>query len=469
MKKYILFIVCALLLIGGESCDDLLDTKPKLEVSEDIALGDYSSLSAVMMSCYDVLQNTSYYGRDFMVIADMLADNLELANINSGRFQGHESNDEGDHVNIWGQAYSIISRCNNVLAAIDNLEDATDTEKSKLKGQALFMRAFAYFDLLRVYSREPNYVVNEFDLACPLVLQPFSFDDSEVYPKRNSVNEVYTQVEKDLGDAILLLNNEESFPYFPSKIAAKALKARVLLYQEKWIEAASLADEVIEESPVILAAAGSYIDAFKQGVESLFEMPYAIDESLSHNSLQSIFMETETTRTGYGDVIPTEGLLEELTEDGDRITMFRPALKGNQDVMYITKYNGYGGSYGVDNIALIRLSEVYLISAEAHAEYNQSGSAEKARMVLNTLRANRNLSTVDPALEGRELVEFILKERRLELAFEGHRFFDLKRKGNDILKNDQDDNLDWDDYRVVAKIPTTEIDVNTSLVQNPGY
>jgi len=469
MKKYIYALCYTIVIMGIVSCDNLLDTEPKLEVTEDIALGDYSSVNATIKGCYDNFQGTGYYGRDFMVIADMLADNLELANINSGRFQGHETNDEGDHINIWGRSYSIITRCNNVLAAIDELDDATESQKANLKGQALFIRAYAYFDLLRIYSREPNYLVNGFDLACPLVLKPFSFEISNVYPERNTVAEVYQQVEDDLDAAIGVLTNEESFPYLATQIAAKALKSRVLLYQEKWSEAADLADEVIEESPVSLAMPGSYIDVFKQGVESLFEMPYAIDESLGYNSLQSIFMETEATRTGYGDVIPTENLLDEFEKDGDRIKLFRKAYKGNQEVMYITKFNGYGGSFGVDNIALIRLAEVYLISAEAHAEYNQEGSAAKARAVLNELRTHRSLPEVDPALEGSDLVDAILKERRVELAFEGHRLFDLKRKGSDILKDDEDDNLDWDYYRVVGKIPTTEMDVNSNLKQNPGY
>lgn len=469
MKNYIFLAGCVLCLFGAVSCDDLLDTEPKLEVTEEVALGDYSSVKAVLTGVYNNLQGDLYYGRDFIINGDILADNLEVAQINSGRFVSEAANDEGAHISIWGACYGNIARCNSILAAIDNVKDASDEEKANIKGQAYFLRAFAYFDLLRVYSREPNHLVNDFDLGVPVVLDPFSFETSEVYPGRETVTECYTQVEKDLDAAISNLGNGNDFPYFANKVAAKALKARVLLYQEKWLEAATLADEVINESPVGLVAPGSYADAFKQGAESLFELPYASDESLTFNSLQSILMETEATRTGYGDVIPTGGIIDEFAPDGDRITMFHAANKGGQDVMYVTKFNGYGGAFGVDNIALIRLAEVYLISAEAHAESQAEGAEARARGLLNTLRVHRNLPEVDAALEGDDLVEAIMQERRLELAFEGHRFFDLKRKGSDILKDDASENLDWDDYRIVNRIPTSQIDINPNLKQNPGY
>jgi len=466
MRKIKNFIFISLILLGFTACEDLLETNPRTSVSEEIALGDVASIRSVLMGAYNVLQNYGYYGRDFIVSAEILADNVRLAEINSGRFDGQEANDEGDHISIWDDAYQVVTRCNNVLAAIDKVDDGTDAEKDAIKGQAYFLRALAYSDLLRVYSREPNYLVDAFDLACPIVVDPVDMENGDIYPKRNNVSEVYIQVEADLEKAIALLDNSNGFPFQASQVAAKALLARVYLYQEKWPLAALLADEAIAESPVDLVESGNYVDAFKQGAESLFELPFAIDESHKFNSLQSIYIEDPVTETGYGDVVLTDNMLSVFQSGDDRLNLLQESDKGGEDVYFVMKYAGYGGGFGVDNIALIRLSELYLISAEAHVENNEDALAHTA---INILRAKRNLPDFDPALVDQDLLDSIMLERRIELAFEGHRIFDLKRKGSDILKDESDDNLDWDDFRVVAKIPTVEIDVNTNLEQNPGY
>jgi hypothetical protein len=130
----------------------------------------------------------------------------------------------------------------------------------------------------------------------------------------------------------------------------------------------------------------------------------------------------------------------------------------------INKYTQAVGSY-TDNIPVIRAAELLLIRAEARFENeNESGALED----VNTLRSARGLSKV--SLSGESLIEEILRQKRLELAFEGERFFDLKRRGMDIPKPQVAiPDLSYEDRRILAPIPSTEVQLNDSLKQNPGY
>ena len=447
------------------SCDSILDNEPKTQITEDVVYNNYSDLYAYLLSSYDVLQGSGYYGRDFIVDADIMADNTRLSEKNSGRFDEEEMNYRESGVSTWDNDYEIISTSNNVLYAVQNLSNITDEQQKDLIGQAYFLRALAYFDLLRVYAREPNHLVNNFNLACPIVLAPFSFNTSVILPERAIVTDVYAQVESDLLNAISFLNND-NLPYYASELASKALLSRVYLYEEKWADAAEMANDIIVNSGLELTTAGSYSDIYKKDSEAILNLAYATDESLKYDSLQSIFMEQENTLTGYGDVVPTDNLLNTFQNNSDRKTIYRAAKKGTEDVYFSTKYNGNGGAFGVDNINLIRTSEVYLNAAEAYAK---SQNYTKARILINILRSHRNLTNIEDSVTGQDLINIILKERRLELCFEGHRFYDLKRLGNGIYKDDPDDNLDWDDYRIVKNIPIHDTDVNTNLIQNPQY
>ena len=144
----------------------------------------------------------------------------------------------------------------------------------------------------------------------------------------------------------------------------------------------------------------------------------------------------------------------------------RKAYFGSNKVWWNTKFNSWQGSFGQDNVPLIRISEMYLIRAEASVKLSAPNYTQ-SRSDINILRAARGLSPTT-ANDG-TLAAAVQKERRLELCFEGHRFFDLKRLGLDITKEAPSVTLPYTDFKVVAGIPQTEMDVNKNLVNNPGY
>ena len=130
-----------------------------------------------------------------------------------------------------------------------------------------------------------------------------------------------------------------------------------------------------------------------------------------------------------------------------------------------TKFLGRSGQVNLDNIPVIRVSEMYLNRAEALA---RSGNAAGALTDLNVIRTRAGLPAAT-GLTGASLITEILKQRRLELAFEGHRFFDMKRLGLDIVKAAPVQNLNFTDFRVLAPLPVREIQSNANLKQNTGY
>ena len=134
------------------------------------------------------------------------------------------------------------------------------------------------------------------------------------------------------------------------------------------------------------------------------------------------------------------------------------------DVYASRKWTGYKGDF-LENLPILRASELYLIRAEARYESNPSG----ARADLNALRSRRGLGAIDNLLSGEALLNRILLERRLEFALEGHRWFDLKRNGKNISKPEGFLDVPYTDYRILSNIPLDEITLNEKLEQNPGY
>lgn len=469
----ILVVTCFLVF---SSCESWLLTSPKDSISANDATDNIENLSSILVSCYEALQSEEYYGRDFLVTSEVLADNCRITIANTNRFVNEYENAEGAHMDCWASCYTLIGRANHVITNIDKVE-GNQSEKDRLKGQALFLRSLAYHDLLKSYSREPGLFVDDFDLGVPTVTVPFDgVVDSTVFPSRDKVVDNYIFLEKDLKSAFILLeNNDEGLsPYMAGSLAVKALLSRVYLFQRKWDKAQEAATYVIDNSGVILEK-GEYRRVFSFQTESIFAIAYNISEGLTFESLQSIYSRVDNGKrdengygddqgAGYGDVVPTNSLIRLYGTGDKRLDILRKVRKGNEETYWNEKFNGYRGAFGVDNIPVFRISEMYLTRAEAYSNIPEQETLALAD--LNDLREARGLSRVE--LVGDALKADIAKQRRVELAFEGHRFFDIKRKGQDILKP-SGEILKYSNYKMVARIPIRETDLNDNLEQNPEY
>lgn len=472
-KLYILGL-CSLFLCSG--CDDMLDTKSKTLLSQS-QIQTESGCESMLLGVYDLMQEPEFYGRDILTVPEVLADNSRLSPMAS-RYKGQEDNRIGSHLDIWVESYEIIALLNEV---IEYAEKLPETSKAKaILGESYALRGLTYFNLARVYGREPKHLVDGFDLCVPLILKAFFYDggpmDEDVYPKRATVDQVWEQIETDLNNGFELLsgNDEGLMPKRMSSLAAKAILSRVFLYESKWNECVEAVDYVMKNAPFGVYD-GTYTDIFSKGEENLFYLVFTNSENLGSSSLQSVngMAPSEVDDEGYdigkgvgdADLCVAEELVALFDQEKDvRFKILRKAKINGSKVWWTTKFSGWQGAFGLDNVPIIRMSEVLLNRAEAESEL---GNDNSALADVNELRTKRGLDPV--TLSGEDLLNEVLLQRRLELAQEGHRFFDLKRRGQDITKPAGRTLVPYTDFRVVARISETQMDANKNLVNNPGY
>jgi len=464
------------------SCDSMLEVEPRTYIESEQALNSVLGVEAAINGAYANIRNSAYYGLGIIVYPELLADNARLvqAATQSGRGVGYDVNNPGTHLNIWTQAYSTINRANLVLASVDAVSDGTEAQKSSFKAQAYFLRALVYFDLLKTYAYNPNYIQEGADIGVPLLTEGIDDLTKITLPERSTIVAGYQLVEQDLLAAISSfqqtgVNAKEGAPYYGTKGAAHALLSRLYLYwgADKWTSCVEQADLAIAEGVgVFQASPSAYLSMWTQpsNPESVFEVQFAnineVPQTSNNNTIQAFYQQERNGAQllGWGDVVMANNFLS-LFEEGDaRRQVVVPYTRANgEQVLQTDKFSGSKGIFGWDNVPVIRVSEVYLNRAEAYARL---GNTTSAQADLNLIRTRAGLPAIAPA--GSALIDAVLKERRLELAFEGQRFFDLTRLGTEIPKENISP-IPFSDYRILAPIPQSELDINTNLIQNRGY
>lgn len=472
MYKKILAVSIVSLVLAGTSCKDTLDVQPKQSIDASTALVDFTSVNAISISLYSRAQSFLYLGQRMLIAPDVLADNYTITANSGGRYVGERINTPNAHLtDLWNTLYPAINEANFIIANVDRVT-AAQADKDALKGQALFMRAMFNHDMVRVYGYEPGLSVNGFEEGIVLRTEPTDDVTKADFKPRSSVAAVYTSIENDLKQATTLLPNAvgSAGVFRASKGAAYALLARVYLYQRKWAEAEQAASDAItnKQSATTLANASNYIASFASvpNRESMFEIDYRTEQFTTvdgiNNSMNSL---TQKTTGGVFAVRATTELLNSFEAGDVRRTAFDQTLDNGVLVSYSLKFPAHKGNY-FNNIPVIRLSEVYLIRAEARAQQNKAALAQAD---LTTLRTNRGLAAVPATTLGADLLTLIFNERRVELNLEGHRFFDLKRRGLNISKPAGIPTLLYTDFRVLAPLPQDQVLLNPLIKQNPGY
>jgi tetratricopeptide (TPR) repeat protein len=484
MKKIIKISTSLLFASLMVACNGYLEKKPRASLTPDKVFGDSTGVISTLASAYRVMHRFEYYGRDIMLMGDVLADNAQIA-ANTGRYTTHINNQIFSHYGYWGGApYEAINLANFVIEESANpTVRMSEPLRNRLRAEALFIRALCHHDLLRAYSYEPANT-SGFNLGVILRKKPTRGVSDAEGQARATVQESYDFVIADLQEAISLfaaLGTNVSFPTRANKAAAEALLARVYLYAGKFAEAADMADIALntvdnQAAPkAVLTTAANHRAAFNETPhrESIFELDIDPADWSSvdgvNNSCSSWTRSTSSSVTppGPGPVyaIAASNTLSNAFPAGDSRrfganSVWAPA----GGFLECLKWRGEKGLY-VENIPVIRYAEVVLILAEGRA---RSGNDAAALTAVNRIRTNRGLAP--STATGTALIDEIMLQRRLELAFEGHRFFDLKRLGLPIAKDPaQGSALAASDPRVLSFIPTTEVTLNPKLVQNPGY
>ncbi|MCE7055635.1 RagB/SusD family nutrient uptake outer membrane protein [Algoriphagus sp. AGSA1] len=476
MKNIIKTLVLGSALILG-SCDSLLETEPRQSLTPESAFTDVESFESLLMSIYGRVRSFNYYGQTMMIAPEIMADNLRII-ANTGRYIGQEVNADRAHINLWTTGvYTAINETNILLTEIEEVE-GDEALRTKLKGEAYFLRALFYFDLARVYGYEPGQEVNGWNSSVILRTNPtLGFSDAD-FRARSTNREVYDQIESDLTNAISSLGGQSigtADNYRATKGAAETLLARVYLYEGKNSEAAAMASQAMASMGLTangdgLVAANAYEEAFNTfpNPESVFEIEIrSVDWSSVDGVNNSMSSLTANVFTGAQFIVTaTDELLDSYDAGDVRRDMWDETTRSGADgVVYASKkWLGSKGDF-LENLPILRASELYLIRAEAR---QKTGDNAGALADLNALRSKRGVSALT-GITGNDLFQAILNERRIEFALEGHRWFDLKRNGLTISKSGTIEPVPYSDYRILAPLPQNQIILNDLLEDNPGY
>jgi len=497
---------CAILAASLSSCvNDWLDVTPSDGADADAALTNSSDLDAARTGMYKALKGTSslvdYYGQQFFVYGDVHAgDDYQYNNIggsNRASFYydmnyqtASEFVSSTSSSNVtWKSPYIVIGRANRIIAAAEGgaLTDAAEAKATidQYAAEAKVLRALAHFDLVRIYGK-PYTKDQGASLGVPLVTEVL---ESNAKPARSTVAEVYTQVVKDLTEAI---NSNalatETEPGYVSVWGAKAILSRVYLNMGDYANALSVAEDIIKNSGAELWTRDQYFKAWDASTpnESEFLFRLNVAGSTDNNDLNGIGNLQQ--REGYKEMVATKKFVDMLTSDpGDvRNDMFLPATADKEvatygtNKVYLNKLRGVGGNLRtVTIVPIIRLSEVYLTAAECAF---QTGDKAKAVEYLNDLVKNRTTTEASLATEDNITIDRILIERRKELIGEGQRYFDALRNNEIIVRYTSDADKGWhktlskeaqsfnrDFFKAIAAIPQAEINANPNIEQNTGY
>ncbi len=474
MKNLIKAITIGGALLLG-SCS--LDTEPRQSLTPETALSTVEGLEALGLTAYGTLRGFNVFGQQMVIAPEIMADNLRII-ANTGRYIGQEANADRAHMGVWNGGYwTGINTTNIVLAGIDDVEGPDDT-RAQVKGTAHFLRAMFYFNMARIYGYEPGKEVNGWDRAVVIRTTPtLGFSDAD-FRERSSNREVYDLVIADLQAAINLLPDAtlgNASVYEASRGAAQALLARVYLYDSKFAEAeqaatAAMTSFGITDQGVGLMDADGYVAGFSTfpNPESLFEIEIrSVDWSGVDGVNNSVCSLASNVFPSAQFIVSGSLSLFNSYEEGDiRATTWTETTRTGADgtIFRSEKWAGAKGDF-LENLPIIRASEMFLIRAEAR--YRQSNE-DGARADLSTLRMKRGLGAVE-GTSGDALFDLIMNERRVEFAMEGHRWFDLKRNGMTITKHADFEDVPYEDYRILAPLPIGELQLNELLVDNPGY
>lgn len=467
IRKLVLISMLGFGMVFFTGCIDLLETEAAEDIDPELAQENLEGMESLAISLHSRLRAFNRYGNELVLLPDVLTDNTDQHPTTSGRFDSEAINQAGSHMNPWNNGYDVINEANYLIEGVEELDDVSDEVRSRLRGEAYFMRAFAYHDLVRVFAYEPGREVDGWDEGVVIRTEATrDVEDADDRP-RSSNQEVYDLVVSDLEQAIdNLSQNDRGDVYYASHEAALALMARVQLYLENWDSAVDYATQAMNETDAGLADADTYANNMfesQPNPESIFELKIDPNtESLGSNNAINAYINP----SDWFDVIPSDDLLNAHEEDDVRSQLYVQHIDsdGEPDEFYSTKFNGSAGTH-TDHVPIIRYAEMLLIRAEANAEL---GNETEAVDDLETLRENRGLDSYVTPPSGNDLIAEVLHQSRLEFAFEGRRWFDLKRRGMDIPKQGSLPTIDYEDYRLLAPIPSGEVE-DHDVEQNPGY
>jgi hypothetical protein len=492
-------------LITFTSC--IKDVSPSDAISTETLTSTTEGLTNAVNGAYALFKDhvmfngtaddNNMYLRQYFQLADFASDDIVCAQVTEDplfySFSLDHSPTQTNTRYFWYISYKIISDCNTVIEAVEK-EPTDDPTRKQLLGECYFLRAFTHFSLVKLFARPYTQ-----DKTAPgIILRTSTSDPSQ--KARSTVEEVYAQIIADAQKAEELMDQPRGVE-FASKEAAEALLSRAYLYMDDEKNAADYASKVISSGKFSLATKDQFPEMFANATgssETIFCIAFTQNEDYGKfGSIAS--MVYSDGNSGWGEEYATTSIrdLMSVHPEDVRWSYIVPLPDGNGgiakkngiEIYYISKFSFQGGSPTLSSPIMFRLAEMYLNRAEANAKL---GNTKAALDDVDEIRRNRGLQNSlynGKVPSGSTALEVVLNERRIELAFEGHRTFDvyrnkmamnrtywgyhlpgLKETDIDLSKEPRGyDNMiiQPTDNRIIYYIPIDEIQSNPLCVQNP--
>lgn len=456
-KKYIALALTGTLL--ATSCN-VLEQEPQQSVSREALFVDQKSAEVALTGLYSIVQVDAYYGLNMPLIGDQYTD----VSTYNGFFIGWQQLDNqvipasnADVEDTWAAIYAAIENANNIINLVPTIQDDAfaDEDKAYIIAQAKAIRALCYFDLLRHWGDHDDL---SSQYGVPVLTESLGGDLADLaFLPRNSVAQVYAQIEDDLLDAVADLPDDGDNA-LANRAFAQGLLARMYLYMQDYVNAETYATEVINNGNFALE--GNYADIFDIDgtAESIFELNFTSTDpsGFSNFLLRRNEVLVEQSLVDYFYPGP-DGIFGAPGADlrGDLIAYSRNAPR-------FFKYDDRSNS--TDPAYILRIAEMYLIRAEALAM--QSGDPNDGLPDLNVIRNRAGLGDIvgGAGYTMNTFITDLLNERRYEFYAEGHRFPDLVRFGR------LSDAGITDGFRKAFPIPLFELQIQGAVIeQYPGY
>lgn len=490
-QKIFRFIIAMIMVVSFSSCEDFLDLKPISEATTANAYSTANDAEAALTGLYDSF-HAEYYIWDNIIFNDVISDNYYAGGDNPEIFAIADLNFSSTNsrlFNNWSQIYNAIAKANTVLEKVPQIEDPRldlDNRREQILGEATFLRAYHYYQLVKMWG------------GVPLVTRPItSLDPSETHLPRNTEDEVYQQIISDLEFALERLPDTYSNSASVNKARATAGAANALMatvYAQKSDRDYSQVLHYciqVEESSANYTLLSNFAHLFDgnhyNNAESIMEVQFTGDTEANWGP-QLLLPPSLTGDSWRKFVVPSVDLINAFDAEGDVIRKNASILwesapwadefwhnEVGSSIPFAFKWKSANGWASTNRQYIFRLADIILLKAEA---LNELGQVEQARVEINRIRSRVNLPPT-PATNQQEMRMAILNERRLELCQEARRWDDLRRMGMaiEVMNNLQEIDLrtntvvdfNMTDYKELLPIPQQERNRNPNLSQNPGY
>ncbi|WP_297089918.1 RagB/SusD family nutrient uptake outer membrane protein [uncultured Draconibacterium sp.] len=486
MKNRFYYIIMMLVLV---SCSDFLDQEPSEQRSIKEQFSTEENIDQAVNGLYYQIEGV--LSHKFFIYADLIGGNFTFTPQKHDHvlevptaiaidqvYDFNDKQDESDYSSFYQDMYELINAANLVLEYTQGVDFVSADKLTQIKAESLAIRAFCHYLLSLFYAQQYGYTADASHLG--IVYNTHTIVAGEDYPTRETMSRTWELIQADMDEALKSFTSESALGYGPdyswfNSFNTKALYAKMALQMNDWEKAYEYANDVILNSGVNLMPKDDYLQEWVKPAEAVsevlleFSAPRTAEEGEIRSSVGLSWF-NYIDENNYQEIVASGDLLNLFSESDIRNYLYVGIdIKTRIDnVDYMLPYYFTNKFQGEPGTLYLRLSEMYLIRAEALARL---GTDENA--ALNDLNTIRERAGLDALTTTENLLDEIFDERRRELAFEGNLFFDIVRYKKDVERNEgcmsRVCNMEYPSNYFVLPIPGSSVTLNENMIQNNGY